>query len=265
MEAVLGARHEQVGAGGQGQHEDGGPGGVEQGVGARDEVGQDHAGLLGGQARGVRRHEQAHGQVGVHRHGGGVGRPLGVDPGHRGPAVQGGGHVVGVPLEVGGQGEDGVVVQGLRLADQAPGQQEAGQGGTGRGAHAGAVGDAVDAAHLKARLGGVGHLQAHAQGPDHQVGVVGGDHAGPHPLDVHVGGAHDGADLDLVVVAEGHAEGVEPGAHVGRRRGDPHGGTLSGQAHGHCPSTRWTETTSSTRSSRRRPSTAASRWKTLAG
>ena len=60
VEPVLSAGHEQVGAPGECKHEDGRPGGVEQGVLARNGDGQDLAGLLGGQARGRRRDEQAH-------------------------------------------------------------------------------------------------------------------------------------------------------------------------------------------------------------
>ena len=125
--------------------------------------------------------------------------------------------------------------------------------------------NAIETTHLEAGLRCADGLEPGAQRPYDEVGIVGGHGPLPDALDAHVRGADGRTGLDLVVIAEGHAEGVEAGPHIGRGRRYSHGGPLIAQAHGHCPSTRRTETTSSTRASSRNAPTAASRWKTLAG
>ena len=231
VEAVLGSGHEQVGTPGERQHEHGGPGGVEQGVLARHGDRQDLTGLLGGQARRRRRDEQAHPEGGVHGHGRHARASPALDPGDSGASEHGGRDVVGMALEVGSQGEDPVIAEGLGLGDEAARQHESGHGGTGGRAHAPAVGDPVDTAHLEAGLWGTNGVQTGPQRLHDEVVVIGGDRLGAHTLNNDAGGAGDRPHRDLVVVAESHAEGVEARTHVRRRGRDPDGRALVDDAH----------------------------------
>jgi len=74
-------------------------------------------------------------------------------------------------------------------------------------------------------------VQAGPQRPHNEVVIVSGHAIGADTLDDDAGGTGDRTHRDLVVVAEGHAEGVEARSHVRRRCRDADGGALIDDPH----------------------------------
>ena len=204
--------------------------GAAPGVGCRvpmrHQVGQQAPGYL----RAHRRRRHAH-------HGPDRGQRLEPDhprlavrgPGDGQPATQAGGHVVRMPLEFGGEPEQGVgrpragAVRGEQARiGQRPRDQDAGHDRGGRGAEAAAVRDPVHAAQPDARWLAPGDGERRPHRAHDQVFLAGSGQV--RALAGNLDGQPGLADprVHVVVQAQRQPERVEARPQVGTGRGHPH-------------------------------------------
>jgi hypothetical protein len=136
------------------------------------------------------------------------------------PTKKGRSHVVGVPLELGSQAQEGVGIEVDLGREQTLGSHESGHDCRARRAHAAAVRDVVVRAQSEAGHGYSRVSIGMGNGLHHQVARVGGDRSGA------VGGSLAdnldertrlvaNRDLKLVVVPQSQTESIETGPEVG--------------------------------------------------
>ncbi len=186
----------------------------------RDGARQQAAGGLGEDGAGGDEDHRDDGVGGVHpdRAGGAA-----LHPGQREAAEQTGGDVVGVALDLGGELQQGRVVEAAVAAyGHGAGGDDAGADGGGGGAEAAAVRDAVGADDLQAARLAAQQVEGGAQGPYEQVALVPRERLAALTRDVDVQSGVGDPDDDVVVETQRQAEGVEARAEVGAGGGDAH-------------------------------------------
>lgn len=146
-----------------------------------------------------------------------------VHPGEGEAAEETGGDVVGVALDLGGEFEQGRVVElGLSAYGHGAGGDDAGADGGRGGPEAAAVRDAVGADDLEAARLPAQQVEGGAHGAYEQVALVPREVVGALARDVDVQAGVGHPDDYVVVEPQGQAEGVEARAEVGTAGGDAH-------------------------------------------
>jgi hypothetical protein len=149
----------------------------------------------------------------------------GLPPGDREPSQQAGGDIVRVPLQFGGQPQHRRLIQAqLPTGHQGTAQHQPGHDRRRRRAQAAGLGNPVVTGQPQPRRAGCVQCGQRREGrPHHQVGIVGGQLAGPLTSHLHRDPRLVGdLQLHLVVEVQGQPERIEPGSEVRARGRYPH-------------------------------------------